>query len=447
MRKKAIVECTRKEKLFRIVGISFLFTIMMLVLGPQIVPDSESYINGDGVRAVFYPFFLLANRQLCSLVGMDSYLWLVIFEQNLLAVIAISLLAEYWIKRWKIGTICGCLVYLCLVGIWFFELLMDSRWTTNAIFSEGLCFSLFYLCIYFFLKYVDSRKIKWMCGVCITLFLMILCRKAALVFLPCFLIGILWIEKKWNRKVCFMLVLMAGMLLLVKPLTNIYNNLWENNTEITNYDANLLANYVYFGTQEDYTLLNEDEAKVYDYVYWNFYNGGYTYELASNEYSGCELAYRRSKNYDYASFELINAEGLNNISTYFGEKYQLSTGEAIEYTKNLFLSLEMKIVKNHWKEFLYCYFMRGMEGMIRTTFLDIKGFRIGSLLLYIVYVGLLIANRKNRRAVEWSVFLLLLILINSFGVAVFIFPAYRYMIYNMGLFYLTIVTNWAKKIR
>ena len=244
-----------------------------------------------------------------------------------------------------------------------------------------------------------------------------------------------------------MLVLMAEMLLLVKPLTNIYDNLWENNTEITNYDANLLANYVYFGTQEDYTLLNEDEAKVYDYVYWNFYNGGYTYELASKEYSGCELAYRRSKNYDYASFELINAEGLNNISTYFGEKYQLSTGETIEYTKNLFLSLEMKIVKNHWKEFIYCYFMRGMEGMIRTTFLDIEGFRIGSLLLYIVYVGLLIANRKNRRVVEWSVFLLLLILINSFGVAVFIFPAYRYMIYNMGLFYLTIVTNLAKKIR
>lgn len=398
-----VKECPSRTRCIRVFGVSVLFMTMIFLLGPQLVQDSESYINGAGVRAVFYPFFLLANRQLCSLLGMDSYLWLVIFEQNMLAVISISLLAEYWIKRWKIGPIYGCLVYLCLVGIWLFELLMDSRWTTNVIFSEGVCFPLFYLCIYFFLKYADTRKIKWMCGVCITLFLMFLCRKAALVFLPCFLIGILWIEKRWNRKVCFMLVLMAGMLLLVKPLTNIYNDLWGNNIEITNYDANLLANYVYFGTQEDYTLLNEDEAKIYDYVYSSFYNGGYTYELASEEYSGCELAYRRSKNYDYASFELINAEGLNNISTYFGGKYQLSTGEDIEYTKDLFLSLEMKIVRNHWKEFIYCYFMRGMEGMIRTTFLDIKGFRLGSLFLYIAYVGLIIANRKKRRAVEWSI--------------------------------------------
>lgn len=438
------MECSIRAKQIRIIGVSILFSVMMIFFGPQIVQDSSGYINGIGVRAVFYPLFLLLNRQICAFVGIHNYLWLVIFEQNLLAVVAISLLAEYWIKKWKMKSVWTVCVYICLVGIWFFEILMDRRWTTNAIFTEGLCFPLFYLCIFFFLKYTDERKIKWLFGIFLTFFLMLLCRKAIFVFLPCLMFGIVWIEKKLNRKVWFMLFSVAVMLILVKPLTTLYNHFWGNEKEITNYDANLLANFVYFGAQEDYGTLTEDESKVYDCVYSNFYNGGYTYELASKKYSGCELAYRRSKNYDYASFELIDVEVLNNICTYFGEKYQLNTGEAIEYTKELFLSLEMKIVKNHWKEFIYCYFMRGMEGMIRTTFLDIKGFRIVSLLLYIVYVGLIIANRKNKEAVEWSVFLLLLILINSFGVAVFIFPAYRYMIYNMGLFYLTLLTNLLK---
>jgi hypothetical protein len=436
-----------KERRIRIFCVLILFAGVLIFYGPQIAPDSPGYIAGKGIRAVLYPAFLWFNRWLCAAVGIDNYLWLVIIEQNLLAVISICLLAESWIKRWKIGPVYSGIVYVSLTGIWFFELLMDSWWTTNAILTEGLCFSLFYLCIFFFLKYFDEKSWRWLCGLFLSVFLMVLCRKAVLVFLPCFMFGIVWIEKKWNRKVWVMLFLVGGMLLLFSPLTSIYNYCWGNESEITGYDANLLANFGYFGTQEDYDSLNEDEAVIYEYVYQNLYDGGYTYELASREYSGFELTYQRSHKYDYASFDLLSIAQLNQICLDFGEKYQLSKTQAVSYTKEQFRSLEIRMIRNHWKEVLYGYVMRGLEGMIRTVFLDIKGFRIGALFLYIVYFGLMIFNRKNKKMLEWSIFLLILMLVNSYGVATVIFPTYRYMAYNMGLFYLTLFTHIYLRIK
>lgn len=138
----------------------FLFTVLFLFFlllghdGPVLFDDSESYmwIRGqEGVMPV-YPIFLLLNEYL---FGYEWYLWAVIVEQALLAALSVVILEETMRVRFEFRLAEGAL--FCLFALYPYTIEMPTI-MTQAILTEGIAYSLFYLFLTVLLTAVWDKR-------------------------------------------------------------------------------------------------------------------------------------------------------------------------------------------------------------------------------------------------------------------------------------------------
>lgn len=109
--------------------------------GPVLFDDSGSYMRirwHEGVMPA-YPILLLVNQYL---FGDAWYLWAVIAEQAILAAFAVTVLEETVRKRFDLHPAEG--VLFCLFALYPYTIEMPVV-MTQAILTEGIAYSLFYL--------------------------------------------------------------------------------------------------------------------------------------------------------------------------------------------------------------------------------------------------------------------------------------------------------------
>lgn len=137
--------------------------------GAVMFDDSSSYMQlswHEGIMPV-YQIFLLFNQWL---FGDTFYLWAVIIEQALFAAVTIMLLEETIRKQFDIRPIEGILI--CIPALYPYTIEMPMAVMTQAVLTEGISYSLFYLFLILLLKTVWRKKYGWFCGAfCMTLFL------------------------------------------------------------------------------------------------------------------------------------------------------------------------------------------------------------------------------------------------------------------------------------
>ena len=129
--------------------------------GPVQFDDSGSYIRirwHEGVMPV-YPLFLLCNQ---CLFGDASYLWAVIVEQALLAAISVVLLEESIRKQFGCHPAEGGL--FCVLALYPYTIEMPGAVMTQAILTEGIAYSLFYVFLTVLLKAVWKKSYAWLAG-------------------------------------------------------------------------------------------------------------------------------------------------------------------------------------------------------------------------------------------------------------------------------------------
>ena len=129
--------------------------------GPVQFDDSGSYIRirwHEGVMPV-YPLFLLCNQ---CLFGDASYLWAVIVEQALLAAISVVLLEESIRKQFGCHPAEGGL--FCVLALYPYTIEMPGAVMTQAILTEGIAYSLFYVFLTVLLKEVWKKSYAWLAG-------------------------------------------------------------------------------------------------------------------------------------------------------------------------------------------------------------------------------------------------------------------------------------------
>lgn len=136
--------------------------------GPAMFDDSESYMEigwREGVMPA-YPILLLINQYI---FGDVWYLWSVIIEQALLAAFSVTVLAETVRKRFGLYPVEG--VLLCLLALYPYTIEMPVV-MTQAILTEGISYSLFYLFLVILLTAVWNRSYIRLAGAfCMTLVL------------------------------------------------------------------------------------------------------------------------------------------------------------------------------------------------------------------------------------------------------------------------------------
>lgn len=129
--------------------------------GPVQFDDSGSYMRirwHEGVMPV-YPILLLLNQYL---FGNELYLWAVVIEQTLLAAFSVAFLAGTVRRRFKLYPAEGILV--CLLALYPYTIEMPTAVMTQAILTEGIAYSLFYIFLVVLLRAVWDKSYGWLAG-------------------------------------------------------------------------------------------------------------------------------------------------------------------------------------------------------------------------------------------------------------------------------------------
>lgn len=138
----------------------FLLFLAMGHGGPVLFDDSESYMQigwREGVMP-FYPVFLLLNQYF---FGDVWYLWAVIVEQALLAAAAVTVLEETVRVRFGVSFVEGILFSLFALYPYTIEMPVVM---TQAVLTEGVAYSLFYLFLAALLTAVWNKSYGWLAG-------------------------------------------------------------------------------------------------------------------------------------------------------------------------------------------------------------------------------------------------------------------------------------------
>lgn len=155
---------------FRLLVFTALFLLFLLLGhgGPVLFDDSGSYMRirwHEGVMPA-YPILLLINQYF---FGEDWYLWAVIVEQSLLAAFSLTVLEETVKKRFGLHPAEG--VLLCLFALYPYTIEMPVA-MTQAVLTEGIAYSLFYLFLAILLMAVwDKSYVRLAGAFCMTLLL------------------------------------------------------------------------------------------------------------------------------------------------------------------------------------------------------------------------------------------------------------------------------------
>lgn len=118
------------------------FFLVAGLSGPVLFDDSGSYMRirwHEGVMPV-YPVILLFNQYV---FGDTLYLWAVAAEQAVLGAFAVTVLEETVRKRFGLHPAEGVLI--CILALYPYTIEMPTAVMTQAILTEGIAYSLYYL--------------------------------------------------------------------------------------------------------------------------------------------------------------------------------------------------------------------------------------------------------------------------------------------------------------
>lgn len=129
--------------------------------GPVMFDDSGSYMWirwHEGVMPA-YPVFLLFNEYF---FGETWYLWAAVIEQALFAAFSVTVLEET--VRTRFGLKYGEGILLCLFALYPYTIEMPAAVITQAILTEGIAYSLFYLFLAVLFKAVWNKSYMRLLG-------------------------------------------------------------------------------------------------------------------------------------------------------------------------------------------------------------------------------------------------------------------------------------------
>lgn len=194
-----------------------LFFLLLGHSGPVEFDDSGSYTWirwHEGVMPA-YPVFLLFNE---CLFGYERYLWAVIIEQAVLAAFSVTVLEETVRARFGLRPAEGILV--CLFALYPYTIEMPAAVMTQAILTEGMAYSLFYLFLTYLLRAVWDKDYRRFAGAfCMTFLLSAVRSQLQILFGVCgiaflYLVCMRGGKTGWPKKALRVLAGFAGCIVV-----------------------------------------------------------------------------------------------------------------------------------------------------------------------------------------------------------------------------------------
>ena len=414
--------------------------------------DTNSYVDLNPSREPFYPMFLSLFR---VIYGADTtipngqylYLFMAVGAQSIFAAVVTSVMAFSLRKEYKLDNICSYAVMALPLMTSLLCRFAANRASmyTNSIMTESLTISLYLLFFRYLIDYVIhySRKAMW---VCILLsFIGISTRKQMLVCLALIIIAIIYVSirtKAGILKGLIKVVLLSVLVLMcVRALDLGYNRIvrgkWMTHTE----DNRFVTTMALYTADREYVeyidpRLQDLFLQIYDIC---DENGWLMHSEPTGIYNRSE---HFSNNYDHIQLDTMQQILLSVKDT--GEYDFLGEGEVMDLIRE---SFNASLLPHEVGRLLKVFGINIITGMVTTVSQNRPIFYWYTLVIFVVYIGLLVRNIVKERRLSPASIMGICVLLGIIGnvslVSAVIFCQTRYTIYNMALFYIAMVVMLA----
>lgn len=424
-------------------GVTLLFFLALSGMGPGSYPDTPGYLSMDMARDPLYPLFL----RICMLAGEKAGLYAAVFFQNALCGLGVYLFYRY-VKRKAVveAGYTGALRAFLSLGI-YISLLVPHIVTpllsssgmvlTNAILSEGLCYPLYQLFIYFLLHVLWGDRIKGMGAAALfTSLLLVLLRGQMLPSVLVWAVVVLYrllVDKK--LKVLWPVFLCVPLVFGMKSVLTGFYNLQVHGVYTGGTSGNLtvLTNLLYASDREDGEKLPGGELQeLFFQMYDRMEERQYTWRFAGD--SLMEKAVHQEYAHDLIKFEIVTPV----LQEYVEQEAHGGGQERDILVNGLAGRFTGVLVRQSIGNRLAVYAAVVWCGMIRTAAFLRPGINAAAILVYLLLTALCLKElaweRESRAGLLW-VFAMLAVCANVFATGLMIMCLSRYVIYNTPLLY------------
>lgn len=405
--------------------------------------DSETFLFWSTLNYrrgyTLYPLFIKFCRIIFGETNYIDAIWIV---QSILALISILVLTEYFRKEYELNRVLSGLVYMLLYLPYTFTL--PEAMATHYIFTEGIAITFFYLAFLFVLCLLN--RITWynITALLVTDYLLFLIRPQLIIFIPVEFF-ILFLFRIYKRHLCegirqhivlnivvFVVVLFFVGTSLVVLSYYLYDRAVENQL----IDA-ISGKIICTMKENDVVAIDEKDRYIFGAIY-EFADRNDTlmadFPQSLLEYEDIHVAIN------------MNSRGYEQVVWKCIEEYYPQYDSLEPYrARNRVLS---KLLRYNLTRYLGVVFRLMPSSMVAAIFIQPQAYRMQcylfvlliyffslSIIVYTLYKGI---DNKFRYP---HISCVLIILINSLFCNITLYGQQRYVIYCMGLFYVTLLIS------
>ena len=431
--------------------------------GPYLSPDSETYIVMSLHREPLYSLFLALMR---ALFGPDreKYLMGAIIVQSLLTAVASWSIPAFLYKKLSLPKPVAFLLLMMPFGVSLLCRFGAGRRAmySTSIESEALALPLFLLFFRFLAAYVmeERSRLKNLCSAVIFCILLISIRKqmyAALLILLTVIFVEMLRSKCWKKGLLSLAVSALTILLAVTGLDLSYNTVLRGETVRHSGDSRFLLTMIFYTAERDYGE-KIDDANIRE-LFYDIYDtcdeAGYLKHSAPNGW--LPRVNHFGDHYDHIQIDTLRP----GVTDYVAVNEPGTETEMAARVDDIMQTMTGSLLLSCLPSMIGCFFDNVLSGLVTTVSMRTFLLSIAALILYAGYLALcaLCIVRSKRRCasengvctkkkarpevVQFSLLVLLCIIVNVAVVSAVIFCQSRYTIYNMPLFYMGgILMGW-----
>lgn len=416
--------------------ISVVGFMVMFILGGGVrsdLGDSPGYIHFNSVAPPLYPTFLWIMR---LIIGESWYLQGVAILQNILGAFSIWYLTitvkkHFYLNRTMSVVVLG-LAYLPhvvtpLVSLTHFVI-------TNAILSEGISVSLYYIWSALLINIVFEKKYSKYYWAVILAVMMILTRKQLFFVLAVMFLVWCYLSSSHNiKKIIYSLAALLLGIVMYFACTYIYLHTLSKPIMSLTYDSGRTSAVMFNADTNDKDIMHDADTKeLFCRIYQKFEDNSISY--VNENGTIVENSIYQESCYDFGA-ELV----LEAVEEYSVSRGVIDADEQILLCRKKLKEIRQILYKNNWRRQLgysLNYVVQGMIRTISTTKSILNGYAFFMYGMAAVLMFWLFKMDKDSKSSRLMLMILILILGNVCSTALVIMCLSRYMIYNMSIFYI-----------
>ena len=444
----------KKADRFTVVSLFLCFSFYLFFAffdGPVICVDSPSYISMQSSSEPLYPLLLAFARIIFKAFPEGVDLYFVVLFQSLLAAAAAFVLTKYLKKELKLSKAGAFFILgipLAVSLLCRFAARRGSMYS-NSILTEGITISLYLIFFRHLLEYVYHQRQKslvWCMGLC---FFMISARKQMIIALMMLVFSILFIAV-WKKSLTYGLLTVTGSFVLVLGASAIldigYNYMVRGEKMIHSGDVRFITTVAFYtATGEDVILIEDPQVgELFGEIWGQCEEQGYLRNSAGQGWSNRVSHF--GDHYDHIQIDTM----WPMVNSHVQGNYECRQEQISEYADQIMKEISRAVIPAHFSEVLGIFADNFLAGLILTVsqyhvvFIYYSG---AVYLFYLIMVVLLVKRGKEGKTATFAIWTFLSILVNVSLVSLVIFCQTRYTIYNMPLFYMSLIAVLDRSFR